>query len=130
MFEQMLAAATTTSETGAVGAATRPLDGRALTHGVDVRAGEGAGSSAIFFHRAPWVPFLLCCSRFQPVLVEVFEREREKKAGDKGKRGLPRYLAGPGSAAHRRRHGRRPWGRGRQTAAGPCAVLRVGGVKK
>jgi hypothetical protein len=60
MFEQMLAAATTTSGTGAVGAATRPLDGRALTHGVDARAGEGAGSSAIFFHRAPWVPFLLC----------------------------------------------------------------------
>jgi hypothetical protein len=80
-----------------VGATTGPLDGRALTHGVDARAGEGAGSSAIFFHRAPWVPFLLWCSRFQPVLVEVFEREREKKAGDRGKRGLPRFW--PGRAA-------------------------------
>jgi hypothetical protein len=70
MYEQMLAAATSASRTGAVDATTGPLDGRALTHGVDARAGEGAGNSAIFFHRAPWVPFLLCCSRFQPVLVE------------------------------------------------------------
>jgi hypothetical protein len=41
-----------------LGATTGPLDGRALTHGVDARAGEGAGSSAAFLHRAPWVPSL------------------------------------------------------------------------
>jgi hypothetical protein len=31
-----------------LGAATGQLDGRALTHGVDARAGEGAGSSTGF----------------------------------------------------------------------------------
>jgi hypothetical protein len=35
-----------------LGATTGPLDGRALTHGVDARAGEGAGSSAAALHRA------------------------------------------------------------------------------
>jgi hypothetical protein len=58
MFEQMLAAATSASGIGAVGAATRPLDGRALTHGVDARTGEGAGSSAAFLHRATMGGFL------------------------------------------------------------------------
>jgi hypothetical protein len=35
-----------------LGATTGPLDGRALTHGVDARAGEGAGSSTAALHRA------------------------------------------------------------------------------
>jgi hypothetical protein len=34
-----------------VGAATRPLDGRAFTVVVDARAGEGAGSSTATLHR-------------------------------------------------------------------------------
>jgi hypothetical protein len=34
------------------GATTGPLDGGALTVGVDTRVGEGAGSSAAIFHRA------------------------------------------------------------------------------
>jgi hypothetical protein len=41
-----------------LGATTGPLDGRALTHGVDARAGEGAGSSATFLHRATMGGFL------------------------------------------------------------------------
>jgi hypothetical protein len=48
-----------------LGAAIEPLDGRALTHGVDARAGEGGGSSAVFLHRG-----FLCCLRFQGFLVE------------------------------------------------------------
>jgi hypothetical protein len=35
-----------------LGATTGPLDGRALTHGVDARASEGAGSSAATLHGA------------------------------------------------------------------------------
>jgi hypothetical protein len=35
-----------------LGATTGPLDSRTLTHGVDARAGEGAGSSAATLHRA------------------------------------------------------------------------------
>jgi hypothetical protein len=72
MFEQMLAAATTTSGTGAVGAATRPLDGRALTHGVDARAGEGAGSSAATLHRSTMGVHPLWFLRFKAVLVERY----------------------------------------------------------
>jgi hypothetical protein len=34
------------------GAITGPLDGGALTVGVDAHAGEGAGSSATILHRA------------------------------------------------------------------------------
>jgi hypothetical protein len=64
-FEQMLAAATTASGTGAVGAATRPLDGRALTHGVDARASEGAGGSAAFLppSQQGWFPICYCGSK-------------------------------------------------------------------
>jgi hypothetical protein len=35
-----------------LGATTGPLDGRVLTHGLDARAGEGAGSSAAALHQA------------------------------------------------------------------------------
>jgi hypothetical protein len=65
MYEQMLAAATSASGTGAVGAATRQLDGRALTHGVDARAGEGAGSSAATLHRSTMGVSSSCCLRSQ-----------------------------------------------------------------
>jgi hypothetical protein len=69
MYEQMLAATTSASRTGAVGATTGPLDGRALTHGVDAHAGEGAGSSAATLHRVT-MRAPLCFLRFFGVLVE------------------------------------------------------------
>jgi hypothetical protein len=47
-----------------LGATTGPLDGRALTHGVDARAGEGAGSSAAALHRATMGGFIPCGLRF------------------------------------------------------------------
>jgi hypothetical protein len=52
-----------------LGATTGPLDGRALTHGVDAHAGEGAGSSAATLHRVT-MRAPLCFLRFFGVLVE------------------------------------------------------------
>jgi hypothetical protein len=51
-LEEPELAAATACGTSVLGATTEPLDGRALTHGVDARAGEGADSSTAFLHRA------------------------------------------------------------------------------
>jgi hypothetical protein len=66
-MSRRLAAASTAC---ALGAATEPLDGRALTHGVDARAGEGAGSSAAFLHRATMGGFPSVACGLKPFLVE------------------------------------------------------------
>jgi hypothetical protein len=84
----MLAAATTASGTGAVGAAT---------------GHHGCHSSRLF------------------AVSKFFCGEMEEGEGIGG----AAAVFEPGGAAHRRRQGRRP--RGRQTAAGSCAVLRVWG---
>jgi hypothetical protein len=55
-----------------VGAATRPLDGRAFTVVVDARAGEGAGSSAATLHRSTMGVHPLWFLRFKAVLVERY----------------------------------------------------------
>jgi hypothetical protein len=64
-----------------LGAATEPLDGRALTHGVDARAGEGAGSSAGFLpppdHHGCHLSLWLAVSRF---LMEKWGKEKERRA--------------------------------------------------
>jgi hypothetical protein len=72
------------------GAATEPLDGRALTHGVDARAGEGAGSSAGLLsppdHHGGHLNLSVACG-FSRFLVEKWRKEKESE-------GLPRFWAG------------------------------------
>jgi hypothetical protein len=106
-----------------LGATTEPLDGRALTHGVDARAGEGAGGSAAFLHRTT-MGALSLSPQILKVLVEVLRG----KQGLKEEKGGCCCGCGPGGAAHRRRRGRRPRGRCRPAAAGP--VLSCGWGRK
>jgi hypothetical protein len=67
--EQKLAAASSACGPCEMGAATGPLDGRALTHGVDARR-RGAGSSAATLHRSTMGVHPLWFLRFKAVLVE------------------------------------------------------------
>jgi hypothetical protein len=105
-----------------LGATTGPLDDRALTHGLDARAGEGAGSSATTLHGA-------AVSRLD--LAKAFFMElKERLAGVRG--------TGRGSSS-RSRTGRpsSPPPPARAPAAGKkqagrrrsCAELRVGEKK-
>jgi hypothetical protein len=70
-----------------LGAAIEPLDGRALTHGVDARAGEGAGSSAVFLHRVTmdWFSTSLFLAVFKVVLVEEYGKRNGGCCGFAGR---------------------------------------------
>ena len=46
------------------GAITEPLDGGALTLGVDARAGEGARDSATIFSELPWAEIYITGSAY------------------------------------------------------------------
>jgi hypothetical protein len=62
-----------------LGATTRPLDGRALTHGVDARAGEGAGSSAATLHGAAVSRLVLAKAFFRGFKGEASRGQRDRK---------------------------------------------------
>jgi hypothetical protein len=64
-----------------LGATAGPLDGRALTHGVDTRVGEGAGSSAVFLHRATMGATLSVACGFKPIWWRNRGRRRKVGAG-------------------------------------------------
>jgi hypothetical protein len=116
MIEQMLAAATSALGTGAVGAATRPLDGRAFTVVVDARTGEGRAAVPPLFTAPPWV-FILSGSC---VLRLFWWRGRAKGKGMEGaRRGLWTGRRRPPPPAGRRPRGRRAGSRR------SCAALRV-----
>jgi hypothetical protein len=70
LIEQKLAAASSACGMVRLGATTGPLNGRALTRGVDTRTGEGAGSSAATLHRVTMDGFSSPVLAFFDVLVE------------------------------------------------------------
>jgi hypothetical protein len=117
LTEPKLTAASSACGTGVTGATTGPLDGGALTVGVDALAGEGGGSSTAISTEPPWVAFLSGSSDFGSL------KWYGGGAGITSRKGGACRGLGPGGAApHRRQHTRRP--RGRKAAATAVVLCR------
>jgi hypothetical protein len=93
-----------------LGATTGPLDGRALTHGVDARAGEGPAAASLPSHRAT----MSGSSLFSCEFFLLFWRIARAKGRERRVLYAGFWLGGAAKQAGRRRC---------------CAELRVGGEK-
>jgi hypothetical protein len=98
-----------------LGATTGPLNGGALTLGVDARVGEEAGRNAAIFHRAAMGGRLcLCGYRVSRVEGRKVLRVFLGVARETSEEGGSLLRLGPGGAASNRcRRGHQAWGRQR-----------------